>query len=1003
MSFLPQHLVTRCGGLLCGLLITLLPISASPRSAAHPHNSLAPSQAVEPETLTPRQEHRRKIGGGEVHQYIFELGEHQFANFSVNQQGSDVVVTIIDAEGARTRVDRPNGARGREAVSYIAPRAGTYRLEVQTLETAAPRGYYEITLNEPRAATARDERRLAAERAVSEGEVLRARKTAPSLRQALEKFGQAVDLWQALDEPYETAVALYGRCLTQRMLGENEKAVRDCSDSAAGMRAVGDNYGEAAGRTGRAWAYIYLGDVGKAFDDFTASLLIRRRIGDKPGESLDLLGLGWASVLNGEYGQALSNFQHSLRVLEETGDSRGRYFRLEAIGEVYRRTGRAAQALEYVSQSLRLVRITRNDPGSEAETLTGIGWCHFSLGNLTQALAAFDEALPIRHAVGDRMGAAATTLGLAFVERAQGNLYNARQRAEAAIAIIESLRAGVVSRPFRLSFFAQTQDYYDFYVDLLMQMHRLDPKAGFAAAALEASERGRARSLLDLLNEADVDVRQGAPANLLERERSLRLRLNSAANYQRQLLSETYTTAQAAAAARDVEELSAALDELEARIRQASPRYAELTQARPFSAAQIEHEIAGGDTLLLEYALCRERSFLWVVSSAEVTAYELPARKEIEQAAWRVRDLLTARNRTPDGETSEQRNARVEAADAQYEEAAARLGRLIIDPASAQLRAKRLVIVALGALQLIAFGALPAPRTPNGGYHPLILDHELVSLSSASTLVMLRRESQRREPPKKLIAILADPVFSRADERFGEATSRGSIGESSLRSHPPAAVADGLNGIINYQPSAGDSAQYYSGLPRLFRTRWEAEQIAALAPPGEVVEALDFAANREAALGPAVGGSRIIHFATHAILNDEHPELSGIALSMFDSEGHPRDGFLRAHDIFNLKLSADLVVLSACRTAAGKDIRGEGMTGLTRGFMYAGTPRVLGSFWATEDKATSELMVRFYRNMLRRDMRPAAALQAAQVEMLRDRRWQSPYFWAGFTIHGEWR
>jgi CHAT domain-containing protein len=981
---------------LCGLLVTLLPLTVSSQPAAHPLDTLAPSQTVESETLAPRQVHRREIGGSEVHQYTFELGEHLFASFSVIQQGSDIVVTIIDAEGARTRVDRPNGARGRETISYIAPQGGTYRLEVRTLETAAPRGYYEIMLNEPRPATARDESRLAAERAVSEGEVLRARKTPPSLQQALEKFGQAVDLWQALDEPYETAVALYGRCLTHRMLGENEEAVRDCSDSAAGMRAVGDNYGEAVGRTGRAWAYIYLGDIGKASDDFNASLLIRRRIGDKPGESLDLLGLGWAYVVNGDYTQALSTFQNSLRVLEETGDSRGHYFRLAAIGEVYRRTGRAAQALEYLSQSLRLVRVTHGDPGSEAETLTGIGWCRFALGDMARALAALDEALPIRHAVGDRTGEASTELGLAFVERAQGNLYNACQHVTTAIDIIESQRARVASQPLRLSFFAQAQDYYDFYVDLLMQMHRLDPGAGFAAAALEASERGRARNLLDLLNEAGVDVRQGVPTDLLERERSLRLRLNSAANYQRQLLSETYTTAQAAAAARDVEELSAALDELESRIRQASPRYAELTQPQPLSAAQIQHEIASSDTLLLEYALCRDRSFLWVISSTEVTAYELPRREEIDKTAMQVRDLLTTRNRTVAGETSDQRRARVEAADAQYEQAAARLSRFLLAPAAALLKSKRLVIVAPGVLQLIAFGALPAP-SPGGAAQPLILSHEVVILPSASSLAMLRRLSQRREPPKRLIAILADPVFSRTDERFTEIVSSTAITDAALRA--PGAVVPAPGGDDD---AAKFDGQSYRDMPRLFRTRWEAEQIAALSPPGSATLLLDFDATPDAVSSEAVMGSRIIHLATHAILDYTHPQLSGVALSMFDRQGRARDGFLRLNEISNLRLSADLVVLSACRAADGRDYGGEGLVGLARGFTLAGVPRVVGSLWDSNDKATAELMVRFYRRMVKESMSPPAALRAAQLEMWRDKRWRPAYFWAGFVLQGEW-
>ena len=958
-----------------------------------------PAQTVEPEQLTPGQLHRREIGGREVHSYVFEAGERQLASLSVSQQGIDVVVTVIDAEGARTRVDRPNGSRGREAVNYIAPRAGAYRLEVRTLEAVAPRGFYEITLREARPATARDESRLAAELAVSEGEVLRARKSAASLPQAVEKFGQAVALWQALDEPYETAVALYGRCLTRRMMGESAEAVADCSESAEKMRAVGDNYGEAVARTGRAWAYIYLGDVGRASADFTASLAMRRRLGDKQGEALDLLGNGWVLVLRENYEGALDHFQQSLRALDDVGDPRGRHVRLAALGEVYRRTDRPSQAVGYLTQALHLARSAGNDRDSEAETLNGIGWCLYALGDMSRAKDSFTESLSIRREVGDRTGEAATTLGLAHVERAQGNLYNARLHVEAALDMVESLRARVGNQPLRIAFFALAQDYYEFYIDLLMQMHRLSPEKGFAAAALEISERARARSLLDLLNEANINVRQDVPQELLEREQTLRNRLNSAANYQQQLLSDSHTVAQTAAAARDVEDLSAALGEVEGRIRQASPRYAALTQPKTLSAAEIRREV-GADTLLLEYSLGRERSFLWAVSSADVTAYELPGRREIEQVAGHVRDLLTTRSRYVPGETPEQRRARINAADGEYEEASARLSRLLITPAAAQLTAKRLVIVATGVLQLTAFGALPSPRQSNGGHQPLILSHELVILPSASTLAALRYAPPRGKPPQKLLAILADPVFSRADERFADAAAGDLMADAALRLRTD---SDGQYTTATQAPRAQYGGPPYDTLPRLFRTRWEAEQIAALAPRGEVVQSLDFGANREAALDPAVGGSRIVHFATHAILDEEHPELSGIVLSMFTPDGRPRDGFLRAHDVFNLRLSAELVTLSACRTALGRDYKGEGLVGLARGFMYAGAPRVVGTLWPSDDKAGAELMVRFYRKMLKEGARPAAALRMAQIEMSRDGRWRSPYFWSGFVLQGEWR
>jgi CHAT domain-containing protein len=165
----------------------------------------------------------------------------------------------------------------------------------------------------------------------------------------------------------------------------------------------------------------------------------------------------------------------------------------------------------------------------------------------------------------------------------------------------------------------------------------------------------------------------------------------------------------------------------------------------------------------------------------------------------------------------------------------------------------------------------------------------------------------------------------------------------------------------------------------------------------------DFAANRAAATSADLGAYRYVHFATHGFLDSQHPELSGLLLSMYDQQGVPQDGFLRAHEVFNLKLAAELVTLSACQTGLGKEIKGEGLVGLTRGFMYAGAPRVVVSLWSVSDEGTAELMARFYRGMLQEGKRPAAALQAAQIAMLKEPKFAAPFYWAAFTLQGEWR
>ena len=190
---------------------------------------------------------------------------------------------------------------------------------------------------------------------------------------------------------------------------------------------------------------------------------------------------------------------------------------------------------------------------------------------------------------------------------------------------------------------------------------------------------------------------------------------------------------------------------------------------------------------------------------------------------------------------------------------------------------------------------------------------------------------------------------------------------------------------------------------RLRFSRAEADAIARLVPESQRLEAVDFVANRATATSADLNQYRIVHFATHGLINSRHPELSGIVLSLVDQKGQPQNGFLRLNEIYNLRLNAELVVLSACQTALGKEIKGEGLIGLTRGFMYAGAPRVVASLWRIDDRATAELMARFYRGMLKDGLRPAAALRAAQVSMWRDNRWSGPHYWAAFTIQGEWK
>jgi CHAT domain-containing protein len=532
--------------------------------------------------------------------------------------------------------------------------------------------------------------------------------------------------------------------------------------------------------------------------------------------------------------------------------------------------------------------------------------------------------------------------------------------------------------------------------------------AELVASALETSERARARVLFDILAEARVEPRGGsdaALAELLRRRQELQHRLDHKAALQARLLAAKAPAVELTSVDVDLSQLAAEYDDVEAQMRARSPRYAGLTRPQPLSAAEIQSQLLDDQTILLEYSLGERRSYLWVVASSKIKWFELPGREVIEEGARRVRNILRDEQKRP-GELEQSYRTRLASLEARFREEAGRLSGMLLGPAVAELSRKRLLVVAGGELQQVPFAALPAPEEPaavgsqtrmakasalsaGNGAPPLEEEHEIVNLPSASTLAALRAMELKRPRAPKAVAVLADPVFDRNDSRIREA-----LGKQSPQAAPPSAP-ETLGEVVR---------SFGTDLPRLMASRREANAIVAAAPAEAATAALDFAANRTTATAADLSQYRIVHFATHAVFNDRQPELSGVVLSLFDETGRPReDGFLRLHDVYNLDLPVEMVVLSACQTGLGKEVRGEGLIGLTRGFMYAGAPRVVASLWKVDDEATAELMKLFYLNMLRDDMRPPEALRQAQMSLRRQRRWGAPYYWAGFVLQGEWR
>jgi CHAT domain-containing protein/tetratricopeptide (TPR) repeat protein len=809
-------------------------------------------------------------------------------------------------------------------------------------------------------------------------------------QKAIEHYKQALPLWRSAGNRAGEVNALLSLGSILKILGENQQALDYLHQGAQIAREAGDRRGEAHAANFLSRLYIELGEPEKALDFSVQALSLFRLIGDLGGQATALYNQGAINALAGAREKALDFYNQALSTLSAAPDRLTEAFILLALGKLYDESDENQKSLDNYNQALALFRKVKH-PQGEALVLHHLGLLYASSPSSEEnrkALDYYNQALPLWRESGDRNSEAAALGFLARAERNLGDLNEARRHIEAALAIMETLRIKIASRQLRASYLGTTRQYHELYIDLLMRLHRLQPSEGHDVAALGASERARARGLLEMLAEARADISEGLDASLLERERSLQKRINAGAEYQYRLLSDKHTRPQMEAAKRELDSLIDESRQVEAEIRKTSPRYADLKYPQPLGLLEIQRML-DSETLLLEYSLGEERSYLWTVTPAGIESFELPKRAEIEELARQAYKWLAA------GETGAQLRARLARPAAKTPEWATALSRILLGPVASRLGRKRLVIVADGALQYIPFGALPAPNRTYRTYrsYPLITGHEIITLPSASSLAALRRELAGRATAPKTVAVIADPVFEETDERVKK------NGEN--QAARPSAEREVFRSAL--EVGATDEQQR---LQRLRFSRVEADEImrlANLAGSGAGFEALDFAANRATALGSNLGRYRIIHFATHSLLNSQHPELSGIVLSLFDKDGRPQDGFLRLHDIYNLKLGADLVVLSACKTGLGKEIKGEGLIGLTRGFLYAGAPRVVASLWKVDDRATAELMKLFYQSMLRDGLRPAAALRRAQIDMSKQPRWAAPYYWAGFTLQGEWK
>jgi CHAT domain-containing protein/predicted negative regulator of RcsB-dependent stress response len=803
-------------------------------------------------------------------------------------------------------------------------------------------------------------------------------------------YQRALSLWRLVPDRRGEAQTLIASGRLHFRIGEYQSALDAYNQAMQLVATMGDLVWQASVNAGLGSVYRQMGDHQQALVYWNRALGLFQKAGLRMAELEVLNTIGEIHLLSSDHVRAISNFERTLALSRELENRHWEANSLRLLGLAYQSMGESGRAVTHFKASLA-IRQTVQDRRFEAYTHGNLGETYQSQGKIDLALLCFKRGLKLSRAARDRAGEAMGLFNLARTASQQGELAEARQHIEQTLQIAESLRSAIESRELRTSYLASIQVYFKLHIEVLMQLHRRHPSERFDTLAFETSERARARSLLDSLIEAGVDVRQGVDSELLAHERQLQRAIEANAERQMRLSSQAGSESETEALADEIHDLTIQLDQLQAKIRGKSPTYAALTQPEPLSLDKAQQQVLDDNTLVLEYSLGEERSYLWAVEHDAHFSIELAPRAEIEQACRDVYQLLTARLPIPD-EPVRQYRPRVKEADASYWQAAGRLSDMLLAPVADRLTGKRIVVVGDGAMHYLPFAALPLPDRV-AEQAPVIVENEVAYLPSVSAFAVHRAESIGREEPELAVAVLADPVFELDDPRLRAAAARRrqSIKTASNHQH--------WLSNLDLELLRGTGG----GITRLTATRQEADAILAAAPEGATLRALDFDASREMALSPRLRQYQIVHFATHGIVNNEQPGLSGLIFSMVDEYGRPQNGFLRLHDIYNLDLPVDLVVLSACSSALGKPVEGEGLVGIMRGFMYAGARRIVASLWRVDDRATAALMSRFYREMLQNNRSPAAALRHAQLEMWRQTEWRHPFYWAAFVLQGEWQ
>lgn len=988
-----------------------------------------------------------------------ELKKDEFIVLEVRQNGLDVIVRLRDAKGDTVAIsDVPFTEQEAERIVFVAGESGSFKIEIKK-KFASRSGSVGFAILDRRAVTERDKILAEAERLYSEAQMLRSSGTTNDRNLSRERFYLSLTKWrdagdlhgelrtlsvlcylERLQGSYSTARKLaadilkfpdlpenrifqidanYQLAQINFVTGKTDEAIRILenaltnssgqipnlaiylaslgnyyqsiaeielaedafSKAREAVKQLPDIYADAQLRYLLGLYYLTLKDFDLAIENLKVAADMRRLFGNKRGEASALNTLGMCFYHKGDLRSSFGALEKALTMSREVGDTANVASILASLAVNHRESGDPQKAVALLNEAIEMFG-ERSSPDLNSVHIT-LGATLIGIGELEKANDSLKLALNGYRSTGDLDGMSRTLHQLARLERERGNLAMSLENIESAIEFHQYVEAkyknlSEVSRHFEF-----VRRHYDLYVEILMALYEQTKDTAFAVKAFQISEASRMRTLISQYHEATRGETNNADAevvrSLIGIQQMIADKLSILARYKYEAKSVT----QIEAIERDLSGLFNDRERIRGRSRSAGSLASVLTEPQKLTLKDYQAELSD-ETVLIEYYLGQQNGFCWILSKDGFQVLTLPKRSSIDSESKAIYSSMAgnAEARNVNGRRTGNARRSTETHGKKLDNQVRSLLDLIRLREVELSGFKRLVIVKDGGLNLIPFSVLvDAIRdTPNGKRSDAI---ETVTLPSLATLSVLRGSGIRSFEPMSIAAI-ADPVFSTDDERLG-------VGRSRRREQ-------------NLLGSIGRAKRDFdlTDMVRLPFSRTEAKEIVEQFD-GRSEVSLDFRASRDRFLKGEFDDFDIIHFATHGFVNNKHPELSGIVLSLVNEDGVTQNGFLRSHDLFLLKIDPQLVVLSGCQTGLGKQVESEGMMSLARSFMANGTPRVVSSLWKVDDAATAELMKRFYRGIFSERRSPGSALMIAQNELKKIPRYSHPKYWAGFTLTGEWR